>query len=115
MAAAAAAASASAFLRARTALRVVGGFRTGLAGLPRWPLIAVGLVREEGGRVSVDVSCERAPVSKADEVVTGLGMSEEVAEIGERTYWFWEAGENVEFAAEVGVSGTRREGTGGTG
>jgi hypothetical protein len=33
--AAAAAASASAFLRARIALRVVGGFRAGLAGLLR--------------------------------------------------------------------------------
>jgi hypothetical protein len=42
LAAAAAAASACAFLRARIALRVVGGFRTGLPGLLRWPSVAVG-------------------------------------------------------------------------
>ena len=104
-----AAAAASALLRARTALRVVGGFRTGLAGLLRRPSVAAAVFSEGGESVSIDLSCGRALIGEADKAlpISVPGLSVEVAEIGEKKCCCGEVGENVV------VRGTRRGGTGG--
>lgn len=108
-------AAASAFLRARTMLRVVGGFRTGLAGLLRRPSVAAAVCSEGSESVSIDLSCGRVLSGEVDKAlpISVPGLSVKVAEIGEKKCCCGEVGENVVFVGEVGVRGTRRGGTGG--
>ena len=66
----------------------------------------------DGARVSIDLSCGTVFATGVDEAlfISVLGLSVEVPGIGETECCFGEEGMNV---AEVGVSGTRRGGTGG--
>jgi hypothetical protein len=70
----------------------------------------------DGARVSIDLSCGTVLATGVDEAlfISVLGLSVEVPAIGETECCFGEEGVNVAFVAEVGVSGTRRGGTGGT-
>ena len=67
----------------------------------------------DGARVSIDLSCGTVLVVGVDEAffISVLALSVEVPATGETECCFGEEGVNV---AEVGVSGTRRGGTGGT-
>ena len=111
----AAAAAASAFLRARLRYELLAVSDTGLAGLLRRPSMAAAVCLEGGERVSIDLSCGRALIGEADKAlpISVPGLSVEVAEIGEEKCCCGEVGENVAFVGEVGVRGTRRGGTGG--
>lgn len=77
----AAAASASAFLRAKTTLRVVGGLRAVLAELLGWPAIPARLLWKDSARVSIDFAWGTALVGKGNGKLSlsrMLGLSEVV-------------------------------------